>query len=284
MRFGIVILPTYRWSEAAPLWRRAEELGFDHLWTYDHLTWRGLPDSPWYGTMPTLTAAATVTGRARLGTFVTTPNFRHPLPLTRDILALDDISAGRFVCGIGSGGGIDATILGGAEPVPRQLADRLAEFTGLLDRLLTTDHVDHRGEYFATRDARTLPGCLQQPRVPFVIAANGPRSMRLAAEYGQGWVTVGRDRDDPQTWWASLGELTARMDDVAGDKPLDRYLFLDVPGYSLASAEVFEERVRRASDLGFTDVITHWPRPDDRFHGTVDTLEEVAAEVMPRLG
>jgi hypothetical protein len=107
--------------------------------------------------------------------------------------------------------------------------------------------------------------------------------MRLAAEYGQGWVTVGRDRDDPQTWWASLGELTARMDDVAGDKPLDRYLFLDAPGYSLASAEVFEERVRRAADLGFTDVITHWPRPDDRFHGTVDTLEQVAAEVMPRL-
>jgi alkanesulfonate monooxygenase SsuD/methylene tetrahydromethanopterin reductase-like flavin-dependent oxidoreductase (luciferase family) len=283
MRFGIVILPTYRWSEAAPIWRRAEELGFDHLWTYDHLTWRGLPDSPWYGTMPTLTAAATVTGRARLGTFVTTPNFRHPLPLTRDILALDDISAGRFVCGVGSGGGIDATILGGAEPVPRQLADRLAEFTGLLDRLLTADHVDHRGEYFATRDARTLPGCLQQPRVPFVIAANGPRSMRLAAEYGQGWVTVGRDRDDPQTWWASLGELTARMDDVAGDKSLDRYLFLDAPGYSLASAEVFEERVRRAADLGFTDVITHWPRPDHKFHGSVDILEQIAAEVMPRL-
>ncbi len=283
MRFGIVILPTYTWSEAAPVWRHADSLGFDHLWTYDHLTWRGLPDSPWYGTMPTLTAAAMVTERARLGTFVTTPNFRHPLPLTRDILALDDISGGRFVCGIGSGGGIDATILGGQEPTPRELADRLAEFAGLLDRLLTTDHVDHRGEYFATSNARTLPGCLQQPRVPFVIAANGPRSMRLAAEYGQGWITVGRDREDPQGWWKSLGELSARMDDLAGDKSLDRYLFLDAPGYSLTSAEAFEERVRRAAGLGFTDVITHWPRPDHKFHGSVDTLEQVAAEVMPRL-
>src|SRR5262245_11991645 len=129
MRFGICILPTYTWSEAAPIWRHAESLGFDHLWSYDHLTWRGLPDSPWYGTMPTLTAAATMTERARLGTFVTTPNFRHPLPLTRDVLALDDISGGRFVCGIGSGGGIDATILGGPEPSLRELADRLAEFT-----------------------------------------------------------------------------------------------------------------------------------------------------------
>lgn len=283
MRFGIVILPTYTWSEAAPIWRHADSLGFDHLWTYDHLTWRGLQDSPWYGTMPTLTAAAMVTERARLGTFVTTPNFRHPLPLTRDILALDDISGGRFVCGIGSGGGIDATILGGQEPTPRELADRLAEFTGLLDRLLTTDHVDHRGEYFATSNARTLPGCLQQPRVPFVIAANGPRSMRLAADYGQGWITVGRDREDEPAWWKGLGELSARMDDLAGDRPLDRYLFLDAPGYSLASADAFEERVRRAADLGFTDVITHWPRPDHKFHGSVETLEQVAADVMPRL-
>ena len=57
MRFGITILPEYRWSDAARRWRGAEELGFDHAWTYDHLTWDGLQDSPWYGTTPTLTAA-----------------------------------------------------------------------------------------------------------------------------------------------------------------------------------------------------------------------------------
>ena len=56
MRFGLTILPEHRWSVAAPMWRRAQELGFDHAWTYDHLVWGGLPDSPWYGTIPTLTA------------------------------------------------------------------------------------------------------------------------------------------------------------------------------------------------------------------------------------
>ena len=61
MRFGITILPEHRWADAEPLWRRSEELGFDHAWTYDHLTWGGLPDSPWYGTVSTLTAAAMVT-------------------------------------------------------------------------------------------------------------------------------------------------------------------------------------------------------------------------------
>ena len=78
MRFGITILPEHRWTDAAPLWRRAEEYGFDHAWTYDHLVWAGLPDSPWFGALPTLTAAATVTSTMRLGTFVSSPNYRHP--------------------------------------------------------------------------------------------------------------------------------------------------------------------------------------------------------------
>ena len=67
MRVGLTILPEHRWSDAAPMWRAAEEMGFDHAWTYDHLVWAGLPDAPWYGTTPTLTATRTATdiGTAR---------------------------------------------------------------------------------------------------------------------------------------------------------------------------------------------------------------------------
>ena len=46
MRFGLTILPEIPWAEAAPRWRAAEDLGFDHAWTYDHLVWGGLPESP----------------------------------------------------------------------------------------------------------------------------------------------------------------------------------------------------------------------------------------------
>ncbi|QNE17170.1 LLM class flavin-dependent oxidoreductase [Kribbella qitaiheensis] len=283
MRFGITILPEYRWSEAAPKWRRAEELGFDHAWTYDHLTWGGLQDSPWYGTTPTLTAAALVTSTIKLGTFVTSPNFRHPLALTREILALDDISAGRFLCGIGAGGGIDTIILGGDDLSPRQKVDRLTEFVDLLDTLLTTDGVDYKGEYFETRNGRTLPGCVQQPRVPFIMAANGPRSLRLAAKYGAGWVTTGQKHDGYESWFAGVAELCGRLDDVLDGKSLDRYLSLDNARYALSSAAAFEDAAGRAAELGFTDVITHWPRADGVYGGTEDVLEEVAAEVIPRL-
>ncbi len=288
MRVGITILPEHPWSVAAGLWRRAEELGFDHAWTYDHVVWGGLQGSPWFGTTPTLAAAATVTERIRLGTFVTSPNYRHPVPFMRDILALDDISAGRFVCGIGSGGTLDATICGGAPLTPREKVDRLEEFTSLLDELLLGDHVTREGRWFSARDVRTAPGCQQRPRVPFVIAANGPRAMAVAARHGQGWVTTGPQVDEVDAWWRGVADLVARLDDVlaqhqrARGDGFDTFLSLDAsPRFSLESVGAFEEAVGRAQDLGFSDVITHWPRPDGPYAGSLATLERVAADVLP---
>src|SRR5665647_1487227 len=278
MRFGLTILPEHRWSDAAPMWRGAEELGFDHAWTYDHLVWGGLPDSPWYGTIPTLTAAA----------MVTSPNYRHPVTFMRDLLALDDISGGRLVCGIGAGGDIDNVILGGQPLTPRERFDRLSEFTELLDRLLTQDHVSHRGTYFSAVDARTRPGPLQRPRIPFVMAANGPRSMRLAVEYGAGWVTTGPKVETLDQWWAALVKLGGRLDEALATAgrdsfTLERHLNLDSsPQFALSSVGAFEEMVGRAGELGFTDVITHWPRPDGPYAGDVSVLETVASEVIPR--
>ena len=289
MRFGLTILPEHRWSDAAPMWRRAEELGFDHAWTYDHLVWGGLPDAPWFGTMPTLTAAAMVTSTIRLGTFVTSPNYRHPVPFLRDLLALDDISGGRFSCGIGAGGDIDNAILGGQALTPRERFERLSEFTALLHRLLTEDHVSHQGTHFSAVDARTRPGPVQQPRIPFVMAANGPRSLRLAVQYGAGWVTTGPRVETLDQWWAALAVLGSRLDEAlatAGrdSATLERHVNLDSsPQFSLESAGAFEEMVGRAGELGFTDVITHWPRPDGPYAGDVSVLEKVATDVIPPL-
>ena len=259
-------------------------MGFDHAWTYDHLVWAGLPDAPWFGTTPTLTAAATVTGRIGLGTLVSSPNYRHPVTFLRDLLALDDISGGRLICGLGTGGDLDSRILG-EELTVRQRVDRFHEFTALLDRLLREDHVEHAGSYYRAADARTLPGPVQQPRVPFVIAANGPRSLRLAVEYGAGWVTTGGTAETLEQWWVTVGVLAQRLDDTLAEAgrdraSLDRYLLLDSsPVFSLSSADLFEEMAGRAGDLGFTDVITHWPRPEGVYAGDVAVLEDVASRL-----
>ena len=287
MRFGITILPEHRWSVAEPLWRRAEEYGFDHAWTYDHLVWAGLPDSPWFGALPTLTAAATATSTIRLGTFVSSPNYRHPYVFLRDLLALEDISQGRLLCGLGTGGDLDAAILG-EERSLKERVDRFHEFVALLDRLFREDHVTHDGDHYLTVDARTLPGSVQRPRVPFVVAANGPRSLRLAVAHGQGWVTFGKGGDTLEDWWTGIAELCTRLDEseAAADRqtPLDRYLSLDgSPRFSLESAELFTELVGRAGELGFTDVVTHWPRAEGVYAGDETVLEEVAGR-LPSLG
>ena len=200
MRLGVVILPELRRAELAATWRRAEQLGFDHAWTYDHLAWRTLRDAPWFAAVPTLAAAALATERIRLGTLVASPNFRHPVPFARELIALDDLSAGRFTLGIGAGGlGWDATMLGQPAWSPRERAERFAEFVALTDRLLRQPQTSYAGRYYSADEARSVPGCVQRPRIPFAIAATGARGMRLAAEHGETWVTTGRSRERSAT-------------------------------------------------------------------------------------
>jgi alkanesulfonate monooxygenase SsuD/methylene tetrahydromethanopterin reductase-like flavin-dependent oxidoreductase (luciferase family) len=292
MRFGLTILPEHPWSEAAPMWREAERMGFDHAWTFDHVVWGGLPESPWFGAVPTLAAAAAVTERIGLGTFVSSPNNHHPVQFMREVLALDDISGGRFLLGIGTGGDLDSRIMGEDLPLRDRVA-RFHEFTDLLDRLLTDDHVDADGRFYSARDVRTLPGPVRGAgtgnRVPLVVAANGPKAVRLAVERGDGWMTYGGNADTDDDWWALVAGLGRRVDDTLAEAGRDgagfaRYLNLDsAPTFSLSSAAAFEDAVGRAAELGFTDVITHWPRTTEPFLGTRDVLDEVVADVIPRL-
>jgi alkanesulfonate monooxygenase SsuD/methylene tetrahydromethanopterin reductase-like flavin-dependent oxidoreductase (luciferase family) len=287
---GIVILPEDRWWAAEPKWRAAEEYGFDHAWTYDHLGWRSLVDGPWFSAVPTLTAAATVTSRIPLGTFVASPNFRHPVPFMRELITLDDVADGRIVLGLGAGGlGYDTQVLGDPELTARERADRFIEFTEALDGLLTTDRFDHDGTYYSARGARNLPGPVQKPRIPFLIAANGPRTMELAARLGAGWVTTGKQADTQEQWWQGVAQLCDRFDETLLRAGRDagqvrRYLSLDsAPVFSLSSVGAFTDAAGRASELGFTDIVVHWPRSTEPYQGHESVLEQVVDDVLPGL-
>ncbi len=291
MRFGIVILPQDRWSVARQKWVDAEALGFDHAWIYDHLSWRTLADEPWGATIPTLVAAATATSTIRLGTFVTSPNFRHPVPFAKDIATLDDIAGGRVLLGIGSGGtGFDATVLGAPVLSPAQRHARFTEFVDLLDDLLRFETpgsggITRSGDWFQAVDARMVGTPAQTPRVPFVLAANGPKGLGLVARQADGWVTTGPEGITGDEWWSAVASLSGRLDDAArsaGRDPrsIGRYLSIDSGGtYSLSSVTAFEELVGRAADLGFTDVIAHWPRATGIYAGDESVLHEVASRL-----
>lgn len=289
MRHGIVILPQKPWPEARRTWQAAEQLGFDHAWTYDHLSWRSLADERWMATIPTLTAAAAATSTIKLGTFVTSPNFRHPVPFAKDLATMDDIAGGRFLLGVGSGGtGFDASVLGTVELTPRQRHERFVEFVRGLDALLRFEPaggggISFTGSWFTAHNARMVGEPAQQPRMPFIVAADGPKGLRLVAELGDGWVTLGRQSDTLDQWWSSIAHLSARLDETLAQTgrstmTLDRYLSLDAsPRFSLESVDSWEDAVGRATELGFTDVITHWPRADGVYAAHEDVLVEVAS-------
>jgi len=271
LRVGVVILPDEPWSRARHSWLRAEELDFDHAWTYDHLTWRGHRDASWFGAIPTLSAAAIVTSRIRIGPLVASPNFRHPLPLAKELITLDDISEGRLILGLGAGGtGWDATMFGHAPWSPRERAERFEEFVRLTARLLAEPAVTYEGRYYSVDEARTYPGCVQQPRIPLALAATGPRGMRLAASIAETWVTTGpRDRVGPLDARQGAAEVRQQIavleractevgrDPASIDRLVLTGLTLDA---GLASLESFAETAAHYADVGVTDLVVHWPR------------------------
>jgi alkanesulfonate monooxygenase SsuD/methylene tetrahydromethanopterin reductase-like flavin-dependent oxidoreductase (luciferase family) len=290
VRLGVVILPELPWREQAGVWRRAEALGFDHAWTYDHIAWRELRDEPWYGAMPILTAAALVTERLRLGPLVASPNFRHPVPFARELLALDAVSGGRAVLGIGAGGhGWDATVLGNDPWSVRERTDRFVEFVSLTDTLLREPVTTHEGRYYSADNAPMRPGCVQQPRLPFAVAATGPRGMRLAAQYGETWVTTGdrQGRDEPLDAAAGAAVIQRQIDDLAtacaavGRDPSTMAKLvltgIDLDG-GLTSVEAFRATVGAYAAIGVTDLVVHWPRPAAPFAGDLATFERILSD------
>ena len=125
---------------------------------------------------------------------------------------------------------------------------------------------------------------MQRPRLPLVVAANGPRALRLAAKYGDGWVTTGaHGLTDEAAWWRSVAEVSARFTEAAAGRSMDRYLNLDTsPVFSLSSTDAFADAVGRAAELGFTDVMAHWPRRSSWYAGDEKVLESVAP-MLPKL-
>ncbi|MCX4865823.1 LLM class flavin-dependent oxidoreductase [Streptomyces sp. NBC_00257] len=297
MRLSTVILPIHRWSEGRKVWQRAEELGFHAAYTYDHLAWRTFRDGPWFGAVPTLTAAAAATDRIRLGTLVTSPNFRHPVTLAKDLITLDDVSDGRITLGIGAGGdGFDATTLrrSDEEPwTPRERADHFEEFVPLLDQLLREPSVTHEGTFYSANEARNIPGCVQRPRLPFAVAATGPRGMRLAARYGQAWVTTGDPKlygtgTPEQSAEAIRGQVTrvsAACESIGRDAAeLDKILLTGfTPGDPLQSLDAFVDFAGTHFALGITEIVIHDPIPDSDFAADEKVFERIATEALDQL-
>jgi alkanesulfonate monooxygenase SsuD/methylene tetrahydromethanopterin reductase-like flavin-dependent oxidoreductase (luciferase family) len=293
MRVGVVMLPTDPWPETRARARHLEAVGYDHLWTYDHVSWRRYRGRPWFSAIPWLTGVAGATERIELGTMVASPNHRHPVTLAQDSVTLDHVSGGRFVLGVGAGGlGFDSTVFGADPLTPPQLVARLDEFVDLLDRLFTNETVSYTGEYYTVQDACIRPPALQTPRLPIAVAAGGPRSLGVTARRADAWITFGdtSNRERSATGVAEIvREQSRRLDDacaaIGRDPETIRRIFMigNTEERPLASTGAFDDFLGRYAAIGFTDLVFHHPRSDDpEWDEPASIVDEIATEVLPR--
>lgn len=290
-----MILPHERWHRARSTWERAEDLGFHAAYTYDHLSWRSFRDGPWFDAMTTLAAVSVVTSTLRIGTMVTSPNFRHPVPLAKELLSIDDLSRGRLVVGVGSGGtGYDAEALGGPVWTARERSARFAEFVERLDQLLTRTETTETGRYYPSHRVVRHPVPLAEPRPPFVVSAMGPRAMAVAAAHGQGWVTIGGVPDGvpdgvPTGTEAAVAAQVRSLDAALAERGRDpssvARVFLD--GFTeerpLASVDAFVDMAGRFGRIGITELVVHWPIPGSPFDVDPVLFERIATDGVAQL-
>jgi alkanesulfonate monooxygenase SsuD/methylene tetrahydromethanopterin reductase-like flavin-dependent oxidoreductase (luciferase family) len=277
MDVGVLVLPLAPWDALRSRWQWAEHNGAAHAWTFDHLIWRGVPQRPWLGAVPVLTAAACITTTLRLGTLVSSANFRCAVPFAKEVVSIDHISGGRLTLGLGAGaGGFDAEQRTAAG---RSRADDFAAFVEDLHRLLGPDRAAHPAGLME-------PGPAQTPRLPLAIAATRERGLRLAAWFGDYWVTNGFSpapgRQGPQLSVAEVSAQAAAFDRLCDElgrshTGIRRMLVVGNPVETrLDKTTTVRRLIATYGDLGFTDVVLPYPLDDDE--RGLDVLGSILAE------
>jgi F420-dependent oxidoreductase-like protein len=202
-----------------PHWQRlvaeAESLGFAGLFRSDHYTNPGPPDKPALETIVSLTYAADYSSRIHFGPLVAPLSFREPTMLARQAAALDDLSGGRMILGLGAGWQEREHTLFGFDL--GDIATRMVRFEEGLEvitRLLRSDEpVTFEGRFFHVREATLLPRP-QRPGGPrILIGGNGPtRTLPLAARYADVW----NGMMSPPAQYAERNRLLDTLLDQAG--------------------------------------------------------------------
>jgi alkanesulfonate monooxygenase SsuD/methylene tetrahydromethanopterin reductase-like flavin-dependent oxidoreductase (luciferase family) len=265
MRFGLKVNPG-TWEEASTWAAIAEEVGFDGLWTGDNMRNPRDPAIPVHDGLTLISAWAATTRTIRVGVLIANVVFRRPTMLAKQAVTLDHVSGGRFELGIGSGvWPTDHAMSGVPEWSARERVERLAEFVGIVDRLLAGDASDHDGAYYSYAQAAMTPQPLQSP-IPLIVAANGPKALAVAADHAQAWVTFPGMAAEQDFYEASI-ERVATIDRLSRERhrpALRKILLAWGPLAPWASRDAFARLVDRYREIGFDEIVVYSPKPHER--------------------
>jgi F420-dependent oxidoreductase-like protein len=291
------------WPSLRRIGQRADELGYDSLWTWDHLYpiqggWRG----PIFEGYMTLAGWAGVTSRATLGLMVGANTFRNPALTVKVVTTLDHMSDGRAVLGIGGAWFEREHAAFGIEFGSGfgERLDWLDEAVELMRDMLREETATARGPRYQAKDVRNDPRPLQA-RLPILIGGSGEqKTLRTVARYADAWNThppfefarhkeevlrrhcedVGRDESEIERT-LGLGLVVIR-DDIDAARRVDAEFRRHHPGYDdegrLGTPAEIADWLGPYVRLGFRHIFYDVPAPFDE-----ETLERFIGEVKPML-
>lgn len=203
MRFGVVFTGFGTMADPEKLRRlarRADQVGFDSLWLYDHVSFPAripdtygktvfTPETPFLDPIATLSFLVAETRHIRLGTGILLAALRHPLLVAKSIATLDVLSGGRAILGVGLGWlAEEFEALG----VPfRQRVGRLRETVEILRSIWASRRLAYTGRYYTFSEMTTYPLPIQNGGPPIWFGAFAEPALKRAAELGDGWFGAG---------------------------------------------------------------------------------------------
>jgi alkanesulfonate monooxygenase SsuD/methylene tetrahydromethanopterin reductase-like flavin-dependent oxidoreductase (luciferase family) len=291
LRFIVAAMQEAPWPEMIQRWQYLEAAGLDGAFLADHFVNYENPTTHWYESWTLLSALATQTKTIRIGLLSATP-WRNPAFLARQAMTVDHISNGRLDLGLGAGasGKVDPSyaMTGTPDWPTRERVDRFREVVCIVDQLLRNPQTTYMGDYYQVRGTVINPMPIQKPRPPLMIGANGPRMLKIAAEYADTWNTFGgMDIQSLDEMLSVTHRRNCLLDSYCAELGRDPstlrrsvLLFTHEEYQRLYSSPgQFEEIVRRYLDIGITEIMFFYPFVPM----LMPMFEHIVSEAIPRL-
>ena len=305
VKLGLLCWNQYTpWADLRATGIRADELGYDDIFTWDHLyPIVGSPEGPMLEGYAVLAAWAEATARARIGLMVGANTFRNPALVAKAITTLDHISAGRAILGIGGAWFETEHRAFGIEfgNSPGERLRWLDEAARIMRGMLDGERPSGE-EFYATRSVRNDPPPVQA-RLPLLIGGGGEkRTLRTVAKYadwcnfGGGFENVKHKDEVLRRHCDEVGRDPAEIERTVGvgviivrDDPAEAQRVLDetfrhngrAPTWEdqpVGTPEQVAERLRPYLGIGFRHFSIGCPHPYD-----AESMERLITEVKPML-
>ncbi len=268
MKLGVIVSPAagYSYEELLGLARETEKAGIESFWVSDHFFGgEGFPDRDCLEAWTLLAALARDTKTVRLGCLVTAAQYRNPGLLAKIVAGVDQMSGGRIEFGIGAGWKENEYKAYGYEyPDAGRRVTQMNEAIQICTLLWTKERATFAGTEYHVTDAVCAPKPKQRPHPPIWIGGRGPRVMRSAARYADGFDISRRSTDTAPMDAAAIQAVNAELDEVCRavkrERPLLRSHWSSVTLTDDASVSSLKERIAGFGRAGLDRFILAFPR------------------------